>query len=89
MCIRDRHNDAQADSGLAYLNEAVLKADCIENGWLGSTDRISQADISASIAYSFTAMARPKLGIADKYPALDAFAGRMEAQKAFSLVSPQ
>ena len=83
------HNDAQADSGLGYLNEAVLKADCIENGWLGSTDRISQADVSASIAYSFTAMARPKLGVADKYPALDAFAGRMEAQKAFSLVSPQ
>jgi len=82
------HNDTQADSGLAYLNEAVLKADCGENGWLGGTDRISQADISASIAYSFTAMARPKLRVAEKYPALDEFAGRMEAQKAFSSVSP-
>ncbi|MBL24891.1 MAG: glutathione S-transferase [Rhodospirillaceae bacterium] len=82
------HNEAQAEGGLAYLNDAVLKADVAEEGWLADTDRIGQADVSATIAYSFALMARPKLGVAEKFPALKAFAERMEATNAFSSVAP-
>jgi glutathione S-transferase len=82
------HNEAQAEGGLAYLNDAVEAADAVNDGWLAGGDRISQADVSATIAYSFAAMARPKLGVAEKFPSLADYAERMEAMKTFSSVAP-
>ena len=81
------HNEAQAEGGLAYLNDAVESADAVNNGWITGGDRITQADVSATIAYSFADMARPKLGVAEKYPSLADYAERMEALEAFSAVT--
>ena len=63
-------------------------ADVVNNGWIAGGDCISQADVSATIAYSFADMARPKLGLAEKYPSLADYAERMEALEAFSTVTP-
>lgn len=77
------HNEEQALGGLGYLNDL---AEAAGDGWLGGGDRISQADVSGAIAYTFAAAARPKLGVADRFPALATFAARCEAMDAFSSV---
>ena len=74
------HNDAQVEGGLGFLNTVAEKAG---DGWLAGTDRISQADVSATVVYSFCEMARPKMGVAEKFPALATFAARNEATDAF------
>lgn len=79
------HNDNQVLGGLEFLDEAAKQAG---DGWIAGTDTISQADVSATIAYSFSAMARPKLGVDEKFPNLAAFAARQEATEAFSSVKP-
>ena len=81
------HNDAQVQGGLAHLDQSVSKAGCSKQGWLGGAERISQADISATVAFTFTAMARPSLNVQKRYPMLAEFASRMEANSAFSSVS--
>lgn len=77
--------DNQALSALEALDAAAAKAGA--DGWLYG-DAMTQADISATIAYSFTAMARPKLGVAEKVPNLAAFAARMEATPALAKTKP-
>jgi len=47
------------------------------------TSRISQADITGAVAYSFVETVRPGLAIADRVPALAAFAARCEARESF------
>ena len=79
------HNEAQALGGLEYLDAA---AKATGDGWMAGGAAISQADVSAVVAYSFAVMARPKLGVAEKCPALGAFAARLEATDAFSSVTP-
>ncbi len=79
------HNEEQACGGLGFLNDCAKAAG---DGWLAGTDRISQADVSGAIAYAFTNMARPKLGLAEKCPDLAAFVTRCEATEAFSSVAP-
>ncbi len=76
------HNDKSVNGGLAFLNGLAVEAG--ESGWLAGTDKMSQADVSGVVAYSFSGMARPKLGIADAYPALAAFEARIEATEPFS-----
>lgn len=75
------HNDKSVNGGLAFLNDLAEKAG--DSGWLAGTDKMSQADISGAVAYSFAGMARPKLGIAEAYPAIAAFTARMEATDPF------
>ena len=75
------HNDKSVNGGLAFLNDLAEEAG--ESGWLAGTDKMSQADVSGVVAYSFSGMARPKLGIADAYPAIAAFAARMDATEEF------
>jgi len=79
------HNEAQVLSGLAYLEDCAKKAG---SGWLAGGDRISQADISATVAIGFANRVRPKLGVLDKFPNLAGFAARCEAMKEFSSVTP-
>ncbi len=79
------HNEEQACGGLGFLNDCAKAAG---DGWLAGTDRISQADVSGAIAYAFTNIARPKLGLAEKCPDLAAFVARCEAMEAFSSVAP-
>lgn len=79
------HNEEQALGGLGYLDECAKAAG---DGWLGGSDRISEADVSSVVAFSFAAMARPKLEVGGKFPALAALAERCEAMDAFSSVKP-
>lgn len=79
------HNEAQAVGGLGYLDDCAKQAG---DGWLAGGDRISQADVSAAVAFAFTNMARPKLEVGEKFPALAAFSARCEAMDAFSSVTP-
>ncbi len=75
------HNEEQVLGGLGYLDELAQEAG--DDGWLAGTARMSQADITAAIAYSFAGVARPDLGIADKAPHLARFTARCEAMDIF------
>lgn len=75
----------QAVSALQALDVYAEKAG--SNGWLYG-DGMSQADISAVIAFSFANMARPKLGVAEKAPNLAKLAERLEATPAFAQTKP-
>jgi len=79
------HNEDQMLGGLGFLNDLAAAAG---DGWLAGGERIGQADVSGAIAFTFGAFARPKLGIADRFPALAAFAARCEAMDAFASVKP-
>ena len=79
------HNEEQALGGLGFLDQCAAKAD---NGWLAGSNRISQADVSAVIAFAFAKMARPKLEVDAKFPALANLSARCEAMNEFSSVIP-
>jgi glutathione S-transferase len=78
---RIEHNEKQVLSGLGYLDSLAEKSG--DEGWLASTDRMSQADITGVIAYSFAQLIRPALEIAEKAPHLAKFADRCEALDVF------
>ena len=75
----------QAVSALQALDAEAAKAG--PDGWLYG-DSMTQADISAAVAYNFAALARPKLGVAEKAPNLAKLAERLEATEAFSSTKP-
>ncbi len=75
----------QAVSALQALDAVAASAG--RDGWLHG-DAIGQADISAAVAFSFAAMARPKLGVAEKVPNLAVLAARLEATPAFQKTRP-
>ncbi len=78
------HNEAQLLAGLGYLDglARVVGSD----GWIAGGERISQADITAVVAYSFAEAVRPNLGVADRVPHLAAFARRCEGMDIFRAV---
>jgi len=57
-------------------------------GGLGYLDRISQADISATVAIGFANRVRPNLEVLEKFTHLAAFAARCEKMGEFSSVAP-
>ena len=75
------HNDRQVTGGLRWLNELASKV--AEDGWLVGGERLSQADISAVVAYTFANAVRPHLKLADDVPALAALAARCEGMPVF------
>jgi glutathione S-transferase len=75
------HNESQVVDGLTYLDQ--LAQDAGPDGWLAGTPALSQVDITAAVAFSFIDAVRPGLAIADKVPALAAFAARCEARDSF------
>jgi glutathione S-transferase len=75
------HNDNQVKGGLEFLNGLSVKVG--DGEWIAGGDSITQADISSVVAYAFAGLARPKMGVAEAYPALAAFAARMEATAPF------
>ena len=79
------HNEEQALGGLGFLDDCAKQAG---DGWLAGGDRISEADVSAVVAFAFAALARPKLDVGAKFPALAGLAARCEAMEAFSSVTP-
>ena len=76
------HNDEQVLGGLGYLNDLAEKAG--DREWLAGTERMSQADITGVVAYSFAKAIRPTLEIARRLPYLAGFADRCEALEVFS-----
>jgi len=76
------HNDFRAIAGLQYLDGLAREAG--ETGWLSNTDRMSQSDISAVVAYSFTKDVRPHLDLSNSTPALTSFVVRCEALTPFA-----
>lgn len=79
------HNDGQVMGGLGHLDACAAKAG---DNWLAGTGRISQADISATVAITFANRVRPHLNVMDKFANLAAFAARCEAMEEFSSVTP-
>lgn len=73
------HNDAQVLGGLGHLDRLAAEAE----GWLAGTDRLSQADVTAAVAYTFASTIRPNLALAEKVPNLARFAARCEALEPF------
>ena len=80
-----QHNEEQVMGGLGYLDSCAAKA---EQGWLAGGDRISQADISATVAIGFVNRVLPNLGVLDNFSSLAAFAARCESMDGFSSVAP-
>ena len=78
------HNEAQILAGLGYLDGLAQSAG--GDGWIAGTERISQADITAVVAYSFAEAVRPNLGVTDRVPHLAAFARRCESMDIFRAV---
>lgn len=73
------HNEQQAVSGCEWLDKLAQKAG---DGWLAGP-QLTQADITAGVSFSFAKRVRPKLGLAEKFPALEAHNARCEALDAF------
>lgn len=76
------HNHAQVLGGLATLDE--LAAGAGEGGWLADTGGMSQADITAVVAYSFARAVRPGLVVAEELSHIAGLAARCEALGPFS-----
>jgi glutathione S-transferase len=75
------HNDRQVLGGFELLNRAA--ANISDDGWIAGTPGISQADVSATVAYIFANLARPQLELAERFPELSRLAERCETLPAF------
>ena len=75
------HNDRQVVGGLRFLDELASRAG--DEGWLAGTERMSQADITGAVAYTFAEAVRPHLGIRQQLSHLARFASRCEALPIF------
>lgn len=75
------HNEKQVLGGFEHLNIAASKID--DGGWIAGTPKISQADVTATVAYTFAKTVRPKLELAERFPELSRFARRCENLPAF------
>ncbi len=80
------HNEDQVLSGLGYLDK--LAGTASNSSWLGLPDRMTQADVTGTVAYSFANLFRPQLGVADRFANLRQFAERCEAMDAFRAAAP-
>lgn len=74
-------NESRALSGFEYLDGLARAAG--DDGWLAGTDAISQADITAVVAWSFAVEVRPGMMLPDKLPHMTRFAKRCEAMDEF------
>jgi glutathione S-transferase len=72
-----RHNDAQVIAGFTYLDAIAAKLG--DGGWLAGTDKMTQADITAAVGFTFAKLVRPNLGLAEKAPNMEKFTARCEA----------
>lgn len=76
------HNESRALSGFEYLDHLAGQAG--DKRWLADTDTISQADITAVVAWSFAVAVRSGMDFAHKLPNLARFAKRCEAMDEFA-----
>jgi hypothetical protein len=57
-------NDRQVVDGLRFLDGLASRAG--DEGWLAGTERLSQADITGAVVYTFAAAVRPHLACATR-----------------------
>jgi glutathione S-transferase len=76
-----RHNDGQVIAGFTYLD--AITAGLGDGQWIAGTDKMSQADITAAVGFTFAGLVRPNLGLAEKAPNLAKFVARCEALPPF------
>jgi glutathione S-transferase len=76
-----RHNDAQVIAGFTYLDAIAAKLG--DSGWIAGTDKMSQADITAAVGFTFAKIVRPNLGLDEKAPNMSKFTARCEALAPF------
>ena len=76
------HNDHQVLGGLRFLDELASKTG--RESWLTDGSRLSQADITGVVAYTFANAVRPHLNLAQEVPNLRRFAARCEEMPIFT-----
>jgi len=76
-----RHNDAQVVAGFEYLDGIIAKLG--PDDWIAGTERMSQADITTAVGFTFAQLVRPNLGLAEKAPNVARFTARCEALAPF------
>ena len=76
-----RHNDAQVVAGFTHLDAIVAKLG--DGGWIAGTEKMSQADITAAVGFTFAKLVRPNLGLAEKAPHIAKFTARCETLAPF------
>ncbi len=75
------HNETQTTGGLKYLDELIKSTH--DDAWIADTEKMTQADISAAVAYSFVEAVRPELDISESTSNLAEFTRRCEAMDVF------
>lgn len=78
----EAHNDEQVLAGLKHLDGMAADAG---DGWLAGMNRMTQADITVAVAYTFAKTVRKNLDVPGTAPALAAFADRMEQRDSFKM----
>lgn len=73
------HNDRQVVGGLEALETEAGKPDT----WIAGTNRISQADITTTVAFTFAHTVRPQLDLPSRFPALNMHVEKCETLDAF------
>lgn len=72
------HNERQVLGGFEHLEKLVTN-----DGWIAGTPKISQADVTTAVAYTFARTVRPELDLVTPFPQLSRFVERCEALPAF------
>jgi glutathione S-transferase len=75
------HNERQVIGGFAALDEVAQGVK--EDGWMATADRLTQADISTSVAYTFVGTVLPRLDLKARFPNLARFVARCEGLDEF------
>ena len=75
------HNEGQVLGGLRFLDD--LASRLADDGWIAGGDRLSQADITTVVAYTFASAVRPQLKLAQQVAALANYAARCENMPIF------
>jgi glutathione S-transferase len=76
------HNEKQVLGGFEHLNKSA--SDVGPNGWLAGTVKMTQADVTTAIAFTFANTVRPRLDLPTRFPDLAHFSTRCEALPAFA-----
>ena len=76
------HNERQVMDGFGHLEGLAEAAG--KTGWLGASDRLTQADITAAVSFTFANTVRPNLNLPDHTPHLAGFTARLEALDCFA-----
>ena len=78
-------NDDRVSGGLRFIDVGASLTG--RGGWRAEGARLSQADITAAVAYTFANASRPHLKLAEQVPNLARFAARCEEMAIFRAVA--